>query len=237
MSPLWAICTRERSTPSSSKISICRGAVSLAGREWAMIGAPGADAGPGDRAVHLLDVLGHARLVGGALQERGLDLGALDPLLDVVDEQLRDLRRASRDMKNVRQVVVGVDAGAGHDLKAGLLGDPAHKLDVAAEEHRSLGRRSSSRPARRSPRAAFDRRACRSSGPDRGGLGRPRRPCRRAATGRATASSRGSGARGRAWCPSSAASTGPVTVSTVAMRRSLCRRRPGVLPCGVPAAG
>ena len=29
-----------RSTPSSSKISIWRGAVSLAGREWAMIGAP-----------------------------------------------------------------------------------------------------------------------------------------------------------------------------------------------------
>ena len=35
-----------------------------------------------------------------------------------------------------RQVVVGVDAGAGDDLEAGLLGDPAHELDVAAEEHR-----------------------------------------------------------------------------------------------------
>ena len=40
MSPVWAICTRERSTPSSSKTSTCRGPVSLAGREWAMIGAP-----------------------------------------------------------------------------------------------------------------------------------------------------------------------------------------------------
>ena len=38
MSPVWAICTREGSTPSSSKISICRGPVSLAGREWAMTG-------------------------------------------------------------------------------------------------------------------------------------------------------------------------------------------------------
>ncbi len=40
MSPVCAICTRESSTPSSSKISTWRGPVSEAGRVWAMIGAP-----------------------------------------------------------------------------------------------------------------------------------------------------------------------------------------------------
>ena len=40
MSPVWAIWTFAGSTPSSRKISTCRGPVSLAGREWAMIGAP-----------------------------------------------------------------------------------------------------------------------------------------------------------------------------------------------------
>ena len=40
MSPVWAIWIFEGSTPSSRKISICRGPVLLAGREWAMIGAP-----------------------------------------------------------------------------------------------------------------------------------------------------------------------------------------------------
>ena len=37
---MWAIWTLDGSTPSSRKISIWRVAVSLAGREWAMIGAP-----------------------------------------------------------------------------------------------------------------------------------------------------------------------------------------------------
>ncbi len=40
MSPVWAIWILDGSTPSSRKISICRGPVLLAGREWAMIGAP-----------------------------------------------------------------------------------------------------------------------------------------------------------------------------------------------------
>ena len=44
----------------------------------------------GDGAVDLLDVLGDAGLVGGAFEERGLDVGALDPLGDVVDEELGD---------------------------------------------------------------------------------------------------------------------------------------------------
>jgi hypothetical protein len=40
VSPVWAICTFDRSTPSSSKTSTWCGPVSEAGREWAMIGAP-----------------------------------------------------------------------------------------------------------------------------------------------------------------------------------------------------
>ena len=50
----------------------------------------GAQARARTGAVDLLDVLGDARLVGGALEEAGLDVGALDALLDVVHEQLGD---------------------------------------------------------------------------------------------------------------------------------------------------
>ena len=71
-------CTRAGSTPSCSKISSCRGPVSLAGREWAMIGLPVCTLARG-RPVDLLDVLGQPGLIGGALDERALDLGALDP--------------------------------------------------------------------------------------------------------------------------------------------------------------
>ena len=86
--------------------------------------------------MHLLDVLGDSRLVGGALDERRLDLGSLDALLDVVDEDLGDLVRVARDEER-RQVVVGVDAGAGDDSEAGCLRDSAHEAHVAAEEHRA----------------------------------------------------------------------------------------------------
>ena len=58
-------------------------------------------------------------LVGGALEERGLDLGPLDPLLDVGDEQVGDRVGVAADEER-RQVVVGVDPGAGDDLEAGL---------------------------------------------------------------------------------------------------------------------
>ena len=83
----------------------------------------------------LLDVLVDPGLVGGALDERGLDVGALDALLDVGDEHVGDLLGGAAE-EELGQVVVGVDAGAGDDLQAGLLGDAAHELDVAAEEHR-----------------------------------------------------------------------------------------------------
>ena len=80
MSPQWAICTRARSTPSSSKISTWRGPVATAGIEWAMIGAPVLQARAGDRPVDLLHLLGHPGRVGGALQEGRPDVGPLDPL-------------------------------------------------------------------------------------------------------------------------------------------------------------
>ena len=135
MSPVWAIWTLDGSTPSSSKISIWRGPVLLAGREWAMIGAPGLDARPGGRAVDLLDVLVDAWLVGRALDEGGLDLGALDALLDVGDEELGDLVGVAIE-EELGEMVVGVDPGAGDDLEPGLLGDAPHEVDVASQEHR-----------------------------------------------------------------------------------------------------
>ena len=77
-----------------------------------MIGAPVRTLAVRRRAVDLLDVLGHPGLVGGALDERRLDLGALDALFDVVDEQVGDrVRVAGGEVR--REVVVGVDAGAG----------------------------------------------------------------------------------------------------------------------------
>ena len=95
----------------------------------------GLDAGARGRAMDLLDVLRHPRLVGGALDERRLDLGPLDPTLDVGDEEFGDLVRIAAGEEG-GEVVVGVDPGAGDHLEPGLLGDLAHERDVAAEEHR-----------------------------------------------------------------------------------------------------
>ena len=135
MSPQWAIWTlREIDALLLEDLDLARAGV--AGRPG--VGhdrRAGLDARPGGRAVDLLDVLVHARLVGGALDEGGLDVGPLDPLLDVGDEELGDLVGIAVH-EELGQVVVGVDPGAGDDLKAGLLGDPLHEVDVAAEEHR-----------------------------------------------------------------------------------------------------
>ena len=97
--------------------------------------SPGADARARDRAMHLLDIRRDAGLVGGALEERGLDLGPLDPLLDVVYEEVRH-RVLVAEHEVGRQVVVGVDPGARNDLEARLLGDAAREAHVAAAEHR-----------------------------------------------------------------------------------------------------
>ena len=74
MSPQCAIWTFERSR-SSSKISTWRGPVLLAGREWAMIGAPVMTLARA-AAVDLLDVLVHA---GSSMHtDERLDVGPLD---------------------------------------------------------------------------------------------------------------------------------------------------------------
>jgi hypothetical protein len=85
--------------------------------------------------VYLLDVGRDPRLVGCALQERGLDLGALDSLLDVVDEQVGH-RVLVAEEEILGQVVVRVDAGAGDDLQPGLLRDAPRETHVATAEHR-----------------------------------------------------------------------------------------------------
>ena len=135
MSPVWAIWTRDEvDALLDEDLDLPRAGV----RRRARVGhdrRPGPQARARGRAVDLLDVLGDARLVGGALDEGGLDLGALDPFSMSCDEELGDRVRVAVD-EELGQVVVGVDAGARHDLQAGLLGDSAHEGDVAAEEHR-----------------------------------------------------------------------------------------------------
>ena len=135
MSPVWAIWTRSQvDALGLEDLDLPRAGV--AGR--ARVGhdrRPGPNARPRGRAVDLLDVLGDPGLVGGALDEPRLDLGPLDPALDVGDEEVGDLVGVAAGQE-ARQVVVGVDAGAGDHLEPGLLGDPAHEVDVAAEEHR-----------------------------------------------------------------------------------------------------
>ena len=139
------------------------------------------------------------------------------------DEEVGDLVGAAGDEEG-RQVVVGVDAGAGDHLQAGLLGDPAHERDVTAEEHR--GRLDD----RLHPE--LDRRAGRL---DRllvvaAGLDRVRRLVRATvpAFGHCTWTA-SSQVRRCSWIsvvPSSPASIGPVTLSTLAMPRQSMPTRP-----------
>ena len=83
--------------------------------------------------------------VGGALQDRGLDPGVGDAVLDVADEHLgHDLRAAERGtgaqvVEVHRQVVEGVEAGGHHDVQLGGRGDPGDARKVAAEaDHREI---------------------------------------------------------------------------------------------------
>ena len=96
---------------------------------------PRPDARAGGCAVDLLDVLVHSGLVGRAFDERRLDVGSLDPILDVVHEEIGDLVGISIQ-EELRQVVVGVDPGARDHLQAALLGDALHEADVASQKHR-----------------------------------------------------------------------------------------------------
>ena len=88
-----------------------------------------------DGAVDLLDVLGDARGVGGALQERRADVRPLDAAFDVLDEVVRHHVHVAV-LEVVGEVVVAVDPRAGDDPHARLLGDTAHEVHVAPAEHR-----------------------------------------------------------------------------------------------------
>ena len=212
VSPQWAIRTRAGSTPSCSKISSCRGPVSLAGREWAMIGLPVCrlaraaarwtfsmfSVSPGSSAAHLMNAA-LPRCPGSRSRCRR-----------------RTARRSDRDRarRRRRQVVVGVDAGGG-DHQPGPLGDIAHEGGVAADEHHGrVGDR---------PHAEFERGPRRLERriavlPGRSGAPGCRRTSPRRATARTPPRRESAGAHGSG-SPSSEASSGPVTVSTVAIGR------------------
>ena len=74
----------------------------------------GAAVGLCDGPQHPLDARGHSRFVGRALEDRGLDAGVGDALLDVADEHvghhLRSVERGARTcvVEVERHVVVGV---------------------------------------------------------------------------------------------------------------------------------
>ncbi len=125
---------RAGSTPSSRKISTWRGSGADGGHRVGHDRRARLHAGARDGAVDLLDVVGHAGGVGGALQERGLDVGALDAAFDVLDEVVgHDVDVAVLEV--VGEMVVAVDAGAGDDAHAGLVGDLLHEAHVAPAEH------------------------------------------------------------------------------------------------------
>jgi hypothetical protein len=96
----------------------------------------GAEGRPGGRAVDLLDPLVDPGIIGGALDERRLGLGALDALLDVVYEQAGHEILVAIEQE-LRQQVVGVDPGAGDDLQTRRGGQALQSGDVAAEQHRA----------------------------------------------------------------------------------------------------
>ena len=90
----------------------------------------------GGRPVHLLDVGRDARLVGGALDEGRLDPGALDSVLDLVDEDRRDAVLVAVE-QNLREMVVGVDARREHNVEPALVGHALAERRVAREEQRA----------------------------------------------------------------------------------------------------
>ena len=77
-----------------------------------------------------------ARGIGGAFEEGGLDAGALDAVLELVEEDRGDAVLVAVE-EELREVVVGVDAGGEHDVEAALVGHPLAERGVAVEEHRA----------------------------------------------------------------------------------------------------
>ena len=92
-----------------------------------------------DRTKYSLDAGCHPGFVGSAFEDRGLDTGVGDALLDVTDEQVgHDLgpvqrRTRAEVVETERHVGVGVDAGRDDDVEIGGRGDSRDPRDVAAE--------------------------------------------------------------------------------------------------------
>ena len=129
VSPLWPMTTRLRSTPSSAKIRCCSRPRLVAAWVCVEIGTPVCAVRLGDGPQHPLDARRDARFVGGALEDRGLDAGVGDAVLDVADEHVdHGLRAAERGagpavVEVHRHVVVGVEAGGDDDVELGRRGD------------------------------------------------------------------------------------------------------------------
>ena len=109
-------------------------------------GCSGVAVGPGHRPHDPGDPVGHALVVDGALEERGLDPRARDALGDVADEHVhhrighlgaqRGRQGRAPVEEEERHLVVGVATGGGNDVQLrNLLGDPLNAGYVAAEAH------------------------------------------------------------------------------------------------------
>ncbi len=134
VSPQWAICTRARSTPSSLKISTCRGPVATAGIECAMIGAPVCrlaratarwifstfSVTPAASAAHFRN----AALMSVPWMPRSMSSTKWSAITSM-----------SRFCEVVGEMVVAVDARARDDAHARLLGYALHEAHVAPAEH------------------------------------------------------------------------------------------------------
>ncbi len=100
---------------------------------------PGALMRLSDGSQHPLDAGGDAGLVGGALEDSGLDAGVGDALLDVADEHVgHDLRAAQQParalvVESERQVVIGVKPSRHNDIQLGGRRDAGNARDIAAQ--------------------------------------------------------------------------------------------------------
>ena len=139
VSPQWPMTTRVRSTPSSAKMACCSSPRLVAACVCVEIGTPVCRCACGDGAQHPLDPWRHAGFVGGALEDRRLDAGVGDAVLDVADEHL-DHGLGSTEwcagpevVEVHRHVVVGVQAGGDDDVQLGGRGDARDARKVAAQ--------------------------------------------------------------------------------------------------------
>src|SRR2546427_1059688 len=116
--------TRERSTPSLSKISCCLRPTWLAACVCVEIGTPVARWAFADaRRIH-------PRLVGRALDDSCSDAGVHDPILDVLDEQLSDVIDAPAGGRAEMVWYLPVNSGGHDDLHSAARDHVLHKRNV-----------------------------------------------------------------------------------------------------------